>query len=333
MANTADTLLYPFERQFLSLPDGARVAWLNAQLPDNRSTLDDDWRAALVCEQVERGAFLALTKEGLSASPALQEDNADYTLILAGKHRRANETLIARAVGMTKADGMILVAGGKTDGIQSLRKTIAKYTPIGDVISKFHAQVVWFSPDVALAQALAHQDQPYAHQQIAAPGMFSHDRIDKASALLATHFDDRLTGAVADFGCGWGYLAQQVLARGQPASLDLFEAHHPSLMAAQQNLSGATIEVNGHWIDLTLEVVPRRYDAIVMNPPFHAGRQTQRSLGEAFIKSASKALKPGGRLLMVANTGLAYEPTLESCFARFDEIDRADGFKVLSARR
>lgn len=333
MANTADTLLYPFERQFLPLPDGARVAWLNAQLPENRSTLDDVWRAALVCEQADRGSYLALTKADLTATPALDGNGFDYTLILVGKHRRANEALIARACEITKPEGRVLVAGGKTDGIQSLRKTITNHVSIDDVMAKYHAQVLWFSPDGALAHALGAKPQSFAHGHIAAPGMFSHDRIDPASALLATHFDAKLTGAVADFGCGWGYLAQQVLARGQPASLDLFEAHHPSLVAAQQNVSGATLDVQGHWIDLTSETVPRRFDAIVMNPPFHASGQTQRSLGEAFIKAASKALKPGGRLWMVANTGLTYEPVLESCFARVEEIDRANGFKVISARR
>lgn len=333
MANTADTLLFPFERQFLSLPEGARVAWLNAQLPDNKSMLDEEWRAALVCEQPDRGGYLALTKAGLSAAPALEGDGFDYTMVLAGKHRRANEAMIAQACEITKPDGHVLVAGGKTDGIQSLRKAIAKHIPIDDVMAKYHAQVLWFSPDAALAQALAARPESFAHGHIAAPGMFSHDRVDPASALLASHFDEKLTGAVADFGCGWGYLAQQVLSRSNASTISLFEAHHPSLMAAQKNLAEASIEVNAHWLDLTAEPVARRFDAVVMNPPFHAGGQTRRSLGEAFIQAASKALKPGGRLLMVANTGLAYEPTLEAGFARFAEIDRAKGFKVISARR
>lgn len=333
MANTADTLLFPFDRQFLALPDDARIVWLNATLPDDRSVLNDDWRAALTCEQPDRTAYLALHNAGLKVVPSLEGHGNDFTLVLAGKHRRANEAMVARACAMTKPDGRVLVAGGKTDGIQSLRKTIAGHIAIDDVMSKYHAQVIWFAPSQALTNALVQPKPSLDHGSIAAPGMFSYDRIDTGSALLASHFDEKLTGAVADFGCGWGYLAQQVLARSKPTSIDLFDAHHPSLVAAQANLAHASVDTVGHWIDLTAEAVVRRYDVVVMNPPFHKGQQTKRSLGEAFIQCASKALKPGGRLMMVANTGLAYEPTLDQAFARYEEIDRRGGFKILSARR
>ena len=57
-------------------------------------------------------------------------------------------------------------------------------------------------------------------------------------------------------------------------------------------------------IDITREPITRRYDCVVMNPPFHAGRKTEPALGEKFIEIAAKALKPKGRLLLVANSAL-----------------------------
>lgn len=334
MPNSADTLFYPFERGFLDLPTGNHVAWLNAQPPESHAVLNDDWRTALSCEQSDRVSFLACQKAGLTVAPQLADDSAyDATLIIATNHRGANEAMVVRACAITKPEGRILIAGGKTQGIQSLRKTIARHTDIDDVMAKYHAQVLWFAPDKALATALAVEPRTFAHGMTAAPGMFSHERIDRGSALLAEHFDAKLSGAIADFGCGWGYLAKQVAMRCAPQTLDLFDAHYPSLMAAQDNLADLNIPTNTHWLDLAAEPVARIYDGIVMNPPFHAGNKTKRSLGEAFIKAASKALKPGGRLLMVANTGLKYETVLEQSFSRFEEIGRRDGFKIITARR
>ena len=51
------------------------------------------------------------------------------------------------------------------------------------------------------------------------------------------------------------------------------------------------------------------------------------------IKAASSALKPGGRLLMVANRGLPYDPVLKAGFKDVQELRSEGGFRVISARR
>ena len=51
------------------------------------------------------------------------------------------------------------------------------------------------------------------------------------------------------------------------------------------------------------------------------------------IRAASAALKPGGRLFLVANRGLPYEAALASGFAASGEICRDERFKVLWAKR
>ncbi|MGQ3294787.1 MAG: methyltransferase, partial [Shinella sp.] len=48
---------------------------------------------------------------------------------------------------------------------------------------------------------------------------------------------------------------------------------------------------------------------------------------------AAKALKSGGRLLMVANRGLPYEPVLKEAFKESGEVCRNARFKVLWGKR
>jgi 16S rRNA (guanine1207-N2)-methyltransferase len=167
-----------------------------------------------------------------------------------------------------------------------------------------------------------------------APGMFSFDRIDFGSKLLADHLPVDLRGHVADFCAGWGYLSAEVLARcPRVSALDLHEADFEALEAAKENLASATLKPRFFWTDLLSEAVEQRYDVIVMNPPFHRARVTEPEIGAGMIRAAAKALKPGGRLFMVANRQLPYEPVLAAAFSSHGEIAREGMFKVFSARR
>ena len=87
------------------------------------------------------------------------------------------------------------------------------------------------------------------------------------------------------------------------------------------------------WFDLTAETPRDHYDLIVMNPPFHEGHAADHSLGAGMIRMAAKSLKSGGRLLMVANRGLPYEPVLKDAFKESGEVCRNARFKVLFGRR
>ena len=170
---------------------------------------------------------------------------------------------------------------------------------------------------------------------LTAPGMFSHQDIDAGSKLLAAHLPDGQLGSLADFGCGWGYLAVQALKRGQAESVALVDAHLPSLQVAVKNVSAhhPGTKISTHWLDLLAETPPAGFDTIIMNPPFHSERETNVDLGVTFVEKAANALKPGGRLAMVANRQLPYEQVLTRCFKRWAEVQSDSRFKVFSAFR
>ena len=295
------------------------------------------YAAAQACEQGFRPDFLALERAGYAVAPELGTvDKCRGALVLAGKHKGENHAMIARACRLAGPGGVVAVAGDKTLGITSLRKWASGRAEIEGSLAKHHATVFWFAaPEANAFTDIEEAPRPAEAGFGTAPGMFSHGKADPGSALLAEHFDARISGAVADFGCGWGYLSAHVLEKGRPESLSLYEAHYPSMRAAERNVTprAGTVPVEAHWLDLTSETVGRRFDWIVMNPPFHAGRSSEPDIGRAFIAAASKALKPGGRLLMVANRKLAYEQALAQGFRCFAEKTVRDGFKVIEALR
>jgi 16S rRNA (guanine1207-N2)-methyltransferase len=330
------TLVHPFAAGDLDLPDrNARALFLGAE-PGFR--LPEGWAAVIHAVQSFRPDFRALERSGLAVTPRAEGEGYDLALVLSGRHRGRNELNVAEAIERTRAGGLVVVAGAKDDGIASLRKRLGGLVEIEGALPKYHGLAFWFLrlAEDGVASALRGANPPVhvENRFLAAPGMFSHDRVDAGSRLLAQNLPAGLSGAVADFCAGWGYLAAEV-ARHCPAvsALDLYEADFEALEAAKGNLHGIAPKTAFFWHDLLAEPVERRYDTIVMNPPFHKGRAAELDIGAGMIRAAARALKPGGRLLMVANRQLPYEPVLAEAFSSHTEIARDAAFKVLSARR
>ena len=73
----------------------------------------------------------------------------------------------------------------------------------------------------------------------------------------------------------------------------------------KNNLTGTVIESD------VFAQVTGTFDIILCNPPFHTGIETDYSFMERFARDARKHLNVGGEIYLVANSFLAYQPTLE----------------------
>ena len=337
------TLFLPFEQDILDRPD-ADQTYLACGLAADRQ-LDAEWKKALFCLQPWRPDWLALQKEGFHAEPRLPADRQfDGGLLLLGKHRGRNEAWFAELLEHVVPGGWIVVSGDKKLGIDSFRKWVGNIAEVSDRLSKNHAVSFWLQRPADLDQefiaALRPQSIEFANESgngfRTEPGMFSHGVIDKGSSMLVPHMEKLVFGRVADFGAGWGYLAAQSLKYADRlTSIDLFEADFEALEAARSNLErlGASVPLSFNWFDITSEKLTGIYDTVIMNPPFHEARAADVTLGQAFIAAAALRLKPGGRLLMVANRQLPYEATLAANFRTVIPLQDAFGFKIIEARK
>ncbi|MDF1634358.1 class I SAM-dependent methyltransferase [Mycoplana sp. MJR14] len=331
------TLYHPFAAGLLDLPgEGQRFLFLNAEAGQR---LPEGFAAGIEAVQPLRPLYRALEAARAQVTPTVAGEGYDGALVLCGKHKGANENNIAEALKRVRAGGTIVIAGGKEDGIQSLRKRIDRFGFGGDHAPKYHGVAFWFTRPADVAeqvQALAARAVRVEGRFTAAPGMFSHDRIDEGSELLATRIPEDFRGHAADFGAGWGYLSV-LLAERAPGlkGIDLFEADYNALEVAKENMAENCPDVptRFYWQDLTAEQPRDHYDLIVMNPPFHEGHAADHGLGAGMIRMAATSLKAGGRLLLVANRGLPYEPVLKEAFKESGEVCRNARFKVLWGRR
>jgi len=350
--DASKTLFHPFESGELPLPArdelparGERVLLLGAR-PGFR--LPDGFDVELSLVQGFRPDFLALQREGYAVAPAPEGEDYDLALVLAGRHRGENELRLADAILRSKTGGLIVIAGGKTDGVAALRQRLergegetgAAGVPLGGHLSKHHGVVFWLRRTQEAERFAEETRARYADRPLidgrfrTAPGMFSFDRVDPGSQLLAEALPSDLAGVVADFCAGWGYLSAELAARCPGVrGIDLYEADHASLGAARLNLGAAGVATGFFWHDLLSEAVDKRYDAVLMNPPFHQGRAAETEIGQKLIAMAAKALKGRGRLYLVANKGLPYEKALAASFGEVGQVAGDSAFKVIAAIR
>lgn len=333
-----DALLLPFQQGDLRWPEGpvlflrARDGWALRQFPLDR----------LVCEQGFKPAADGLMRAGLEvaeeASSHAPAEGYALVLVLPPRQREEARALFAKAFSLAAPSGVIVASMPNDEGAKAGEGDLKRIAPLSGTLSKYHCRVFWThapARDEALVAEWRRLDAPrpiLGGRFVSRPGVFAWDRIDAASALLVEHLPTDLAGHGADLGAGYGYLSSEVLRRCPGVTaVDLYEAEARALALARENLRDASVALSFHWHDVTAGV-SAQYDFIVMNPPFHAqGRGDRPDIGRRFIEVAAGALKPRGRLWLVANRHLPYESALGSGFAQVRTVAERGGFKVIEA--
>ena len=329
-----ETLFLPFEQNVLPWPD--KVLFIGAQYHAALKNIPSP-----ILWQVFKPFSDSLKRDGLLPSDTLPVGTFDMVLCLVPKQLDEAKFWIAGAIERLNDNGT-LVLSAANDAFGARLKKWMEEAGIQSIQteSKNKAKVVWGVKgqiDQILMQEWLDKGAVRTHDfgdglmLKTLPGIFSWDRIDPASRLLAQNLPRDMRGKVADFGSGYGYLSLMT-AKNCPRieKMTLIEADQRARACAEENLKNHTIEPL--WHDLTKSLPPAMiFDHIIMNPPFHTGKKTDTALGQAFIATASKHLKKNGSLYMVANAHLPYESILQKSFSSVVQVMQQDGFKIIKA--
>lgn len=253
---------------------------------------------------------------------------APATLVVLPRAKALARGMIAQACALS---GLIIVDGQRTDGVDSLWRELRDRLGEMPTVTKAHGRMFWFPVTdkmVDWAIAAPEPDEAGFYRQ---PGVFSESGIDRGSQVLAAALPAKLPARIADLGAGWGYLSAAALTRTGLQQIDLIEAESLSLDCARLNVTDPRARFV--WADVTSHTPDRAYDAVIMNPPFHAGRAAEPALGQAFIAAAARLLAPHGQLWMVSNRHLPYETALRGKFRNLAEVGQDGAFKVFHATR
>ncbi len=256
------------------------------------------------------------------------------------KSRELTDYLLTALAARLGAGGDLFLVGEKRAGIERAARQLGAFGAPVKLDSARHCQL-WqatvaapvAAPDLE-AQAecfeLALDDGPL--RVVSLPGVFSHGRLDRGSALLLRHLDGLPRGALLDYGCGAGVLGAWLKRRypDSPVSLldvDAFALESSRLTLAANGLEGELIAAD------SLRAAPKGLAAIVSNPPFHQGVRTDYQATEALLRDARDHLGAKGELRLVANAFLKYPPLIEASLGGCQALAEADGFRIYRATR
>ncbi|SNS13307.1 class I SAM-dependent methyltransferase [Antarctobacter heliothermus] len=322
---SADRLSYALATGGLVLPDSGTIALFGAPGDALLDALDPSR------VEVIQGFFpdhAAWQRRGVTTRTDVVGPYAAVVVTLP-RARNLAELRIAQASALTP-DGLVIVDGAKTDGIESIAKALRARLPLLGQVSKAHGKCLWFQGGVDLSD-WHHAPARLPSGDLTAPGVFSADGPDPASQALAAALPDTLKGRFADLGAGWGWLSRAALTRPGLTELHLVEADKTALDCARENVTDPRAAF--HWADATDWTPPAALDGVIMNPPFHQGRKADPQIGRAFVTAAARMLAPHGRLWLVANRHLPYETALGETFRETSEIGGDTRFKILHAAK
>lgn len=164
-------------------------------------------------------------------------------------------------------------------------------------------------------------------------GVFSKKGVDYGSkALIAVmQFPER--ASVLDVGCGYGPIglaAASMIPQGKVTMVDINErAIELSRQNAERNHIG---NVDILQSDMLAEVMNRKFDVVLTNPPIRAGKETVHSIFE----QACEVLNPGGSLWIVIQKKQGAPSAvakLESLFSKVVEIGKDKGYRIIKAEK
>jgi 16S rRNA (guanine1207-N2)-methyltransferase len=272
---------------------------------------------------------------GADALERLSESVLSRMTVLASPGTLERRYVLALALRALVPGGLFVALAPKGKGGSRLAKELASFGCAVEETSKRHFRIcrgerpaVLHGIDEAIGAGGPRFDE--ATGLWTQPGVFSWDRLDPGTALLLEHLPP-LEGQGADFGCGLGVLARAVLASPRIKSLDLYDIDRRALEAAKRNLQDA--RASFHWTDLRDGRVAAGLDFVVMNPPFHDAGTEDRNLGQAFIRRAAEALRPGGTCWLVATRHLPYEAAMKPLFRRMAPKVETGGYKIYQAMK
>jgi 16S rRNA (guanine1207-N2)-methyltransferase len=304
-----------------TLPAEGRIAVFGGEA-DALDALPRDRTDVIQTDVARHRALLAAGWRALTAP----EGPCAAAVVVVPRAKEAAQARIAAARAVT--DGPIAVDGQKTDGVEPLLRALRGRATVSEALSKAHGKIfVVEGGDFADWAGRTHE----VDGMITRPGVFSAERVDPGSALLAAALPRELSGRVADLGAGWGWLSRAILSHPKVTELHLVESDLVALDCARANI--ADPRTRFHWDDATTHRPEVRYDAVVTNPPFHDGRAGDPAIGRAFITAAAGMLQRHGALWLVANRHLPYEQALSAAFAEVTEIGGDPRFKLFKAAR
>jgi 16S rRNA (guanine1207-N2)-methyltransferase len=244
---------------------------------------------------------------------------------------------LERAFVFTKPGGRVLVAGDKDKGFERYFKEAKNFFGNAEILERSKGLRVGLLEKTLTEPPIQPQPERFIIEARglkleceALPGVFASGKLDAASKVLLEHLPNTVAKRVLDIGAGYGALGGILALEG--ANVTMLEDDWFSVQSIERTLqlNNLKAQVLHSDVDSSLEK-DAKFDLIVMNPPFHVGKDVILDVAFEFIEAAKRHLATHGEVWLVSNHFLPYEQPLAS-LGHVREVARDRGFKVLAVQ-
>jgi 16S rRNA (guanine1207-N2)-methyltransferase len=162
-------------------------------------------------------------------------------------------------------------------------------------------------------------------------GIFSKDKIDNGTMLLAASMELPEEGTLLDLGCGCGAVGIAAARMKPRLKVTMVDINPVAVRLTRGNIEANGLE-NAEVLesDLYSNLEGRYFDAIVSNPPLAAGYKVIFPL----IEGAGTHLSKGGSLQLVLRKGVKAIPAkMTEVFGNVETISKKSGYRVFRSRK
>ena len=309
---------------------------------------------AIAVEMAQRtldsnGLSRACAEVGLPTRPP---GRYDVILMPLPKGRDFARLLLLDAFSALKRGGQLFLAGPNRGGIKSvIRDGEALFGPSLLLAYKSGNRVVSYTrdelpqaglPAIYRTPGMAHgtyetfdvMARGHLLTVCTRPGVFSWRHLDAGTRLLLDELEIRADDTVLDVGCGYGIIGMYAARRATRGHVTLMDSDVIAYQCARESVARNDVNRAEVLLGDGLDAVPgRQFTLIVSNPPFHSGHAVTRSMAEALVRDAHVALRPRGRLVLVANRFLRYDSLMADVFGSVTTLVATPSYHVIEAEK
>lgn len=162
-----------------------------------------------------------------------------------------------------------------------------------------------------------------------ASGIFSMSRLDFGTRLLVENAKISNGANVLDLGCGYGIIGIAIKKSNANINVMMCDVNERAVRLARENCTQNNVDIKVLKSDIfsNPELHEKKFDVILTNPPFSAGKDVCIE----FIRQSFQHLNKGGLLELVAphnKGGISLKKAMLEVFDNAGELAKKSGYRV-----